>query len=147
MREARTRSRTRSRWNPQSPPRTPWCGSVATGTQRLGPRPRLDQDAARIEELFLPFLDANGIPRGTANEWIETHAGWFECDHVWRGRHLVVELDSHAHHDSRPALERDSSKRRALSTSGWTVVAITWRQLQGDASAVAADLKRLLAAN
>lgn len=99
---------------------------------------------SELEERFVRFLDAQAIPRGEANARVRTAAGWLECDHVWRRERLVVELDSRAHHAGPAALERDSRKRRALTAAAWTVVVVTWRQSHDGASALAADLRRLL---
>jgi very-short-patch-repair endonuclease len=59
---------------------------------------------------------------------------------------LVVELDGRASHGTRRAFEKDRERDRLLMAEGWRVVRVTWRQLRDDAPAVAADLRRLLAA-
>jgi len=97
-----------------------------------------------LEERFLVFLDANVLPRPQLNAHLDVHGPLLECDCVWRAERLVVELDGHATHSPRSAFERDRARDRALNAAGWRVLRITWRQLHGEAEAVAADLRALL---
>jgi very-short-patch-repair endonuclease len=100
---------------------------------------------SELEERFLAFLDARGLPRSEVNMWLETAAGWFEVDCLWRRERMIVELDGYAHHGTRAAFERDRARDRALQAVGWRVVRITWRQLHDAPELVAAELRSLLA--
>jgi very-short-patch-repair endonuclease len=48
--------------------------------------------------------------------------------------------------DGRSRIEADRERDRLLLVDGWRVMRVTWRQLQDDAPAVIADLRRLLRA-
>lgn len=100
---------------------------------------------SELEDRFLAFLDAAGLPRPQVNAALRLRDRWIEADCLWRPQRLVVELDGHATHRMATAYERDRERDRALSAAGWRVVRITWRQLHQDAVAVAADLRALLA--
>jgi very-short-patch-repair endonuclease len=95
---------------------------------------------SELEERFLTFLDAHGLPKPEVNADI---AG-FEVDFLWRRQHLIVELDGHETHGTRAAFERDRERDRSLQARGWCVVRITWRQLRDQPDALAADLATLL---
>jgi predicted transcriptional regulator of viral defense system len=97
-----------------------------------------------LEDLFLTFLDAHGLPRPQVNVGIEARGRWMECDFVWRTHRLIVELDGRETHNTGAAFERDRARDRALQVSGWRVVRITWRQLHADGDRIAADLRDLL---
>ena len=97
-----------------------------------------------LEDLFLAFLDAHGLPRPQVNVGIEVRGRWMECDCVWRPHRLIVELDGRETHDTAAAFERDRARDRALHAAGWRVVRVTWRQLHADADRIAADLRDLL---
>jgi hypothetical protein len=98
-----------------------------------------------LEDRFLAFLDARGLPRPQVNVGIEVRGRWMECDCVWRSHRLIVELDSRGFHGTGAAFERDRARDRALQASGWRVVRVTWRQLHDDGDRVAADLRELMA--
>ena len=55
---------------------------------------------------------------------------------------LIVELDSYEFHGTRDAFESDRSKDRRLTAAGWTVIRITWRDLD-DPEALARELEAL----
>lgn len=95
---------------------------------------------SELEDRFLAFLDARGLPRPRVNVLIEG----LEVDFVWPEQRLVVELDGRQTHATTAAFERDRERDRILQAAGWRVVRITWRQLQDDPAAIARDLGRLL---
>lgn len=100
-----------------------------------------------LEERFLALLDAQGLPRPALNAALALRGRFFEVDCLWRRQRLVVELDGRAVHGTRRAFETDRERDRILQAEGWRVTRVTWRQLTGDGTAVAADLRRLLAAS
>jgi len=75
------------------------------------------------------------------NEVIETH----EVDFSWQRQRLIVETDGWQSHGTRRAFERDRLRDAELTAAGWRVVRITWRRIEDEPEAVAAQLKRLLA--
>lgn len=98
-----------------------------------------------LESRFLTFLDEAGLPGPLTNVGIQLAGRRIECDCVWRGQRLVVELDGHAFHATRATYKRDRLHDRALNAAGWRVVRITWRQLHDAPEALRADLRHLLA--
>lgn len=99
---------------------------------------------SELEDRFLGFLDAFGLPRPEVNATLPVSGGPVEADCVWRGPRLVVELDGYATHAPRHAFERDRARDRALLAAGWRVARVTWRQLAADPRALAAELRALL---
>ncbi len=99
-----------------------------------------------LEERFLEFLDAHGLPRPQLNRALAVGGRTIEADCVWPGRRLIVELDSRAFHDTGAAFERDRERDRALLAHGWQTARVTWRHVHAGGPATARDLRRLLAA-
>jgi hypothetical protein len=95
---------------------------------------------SELEDRFLAFLDAHGLPRPHVNGIIEG----VEVDFHWHDRRVIVELDGRAAHHTIAAFERDRARDRTLQAAGWRVVRITWHQLQDDPAQIANDLARLL---
>ena len=96
------------------------------------------------EALFLAVLDAERLPRPESNAPIALPRATFEADFLWRPQRLIAELDGFETHGTRAAFEADRAKDRALQAAGYRVVRITWRQLNDDTSALAAELRALI---
>jgi very-short-patch-repair endonuclease len=94
-----------------------------------------------LERRFLRLVDAYGLPRPKINRLTEEG----ELDAIWPEQSLVVEVDGWAAHGTRKAFETDRARDRALLVAGWRVVRLTWRQLDEDGDAIAAQLATLLA--
>jgi hypothetical protein len=94
-----------------------------------------------LERRFLALLDAHGLPRPHVNRL--SREG--ELDATWPEHRLIVECDGFATHGTRKSFEEDRAKDRALTTAGWRVVRVTWRQLANEADMIVAQLKLLLA--
>ena len=101
---------------------------------------------SELEERFLELVDEIGLPRPEINAAFELDGQPIEIDALWQAERVAVELDSRQFHDTPLAFERDRRRDRKLMAVGWRPVRITWRQLHEEPSAVARDLKRLLAA-
>jgi Transcriptional regulator, AbiEi antitoxin len=101
---------------------------------------------SELEERFLELVDEIGLPRPEINASFELDGQLIEIDALWRAERVVVELDSRQFHDTPLTFERDRRRDRKLVAARWRPVRITWRQLHEEPSAVARDLKRLLAA-
>jgi hypothetical protein len=99
---------------------------------------------SELEARFRTFIAEFGLQPPELNVWLLVDGSWFECDCLWRRERLVVELDGRAFHGTAAAFERDRARDRRLSAAGWRVIRVTWRQLQLDASEVAADLRSIL---
>jgi hypothetical protein len=99
-----------------------------------------------LEEKFVEFIDGNGLTRPEINAPLMLDGRQIEVDALWRTERVAVELDSRQFHNTPGAFEADRLRDRRLSAARWRPVRITWRQLHEEPSAVARDLKRLLAA-
>jgi very-short-patch-repair endonuclease len=110
---------------------------------------RLKEDPAgtkrsRLEERFAPFLRLNRLPLPRFNDWIVLGAKRYCVDCHWPDLRQIVELDGWDGHSTRTAFREDRARDRRLTAAGYTVTHITWNQLDDEAQAVAADLRRLL---
>jgi hypothetical protein len=99
---------------------------------------------SRLEERFVAFLDAHGLPRPHLNADLALRGRFFEVDCLWRSQRLAVELDGRGFHDTDRAFEKDRERDRILIAEGWRVTRVTWWQLEEEAGSVAADLRQLL---
>jgi very-short-patch-repair endonuclease len=97
-----------------------------------------------LEERFLPFLRRHGLPRPRLNDWIFVGKRRFQVDCHWQGTGQIVELDGWQAHGTRSAFRDDRTRDRILRTAGYDVTRIAWAQLDDEAEAIAADLRRLL---
>jgi very-short-patch-repair endonuclease len=99
-----------------------------------------------FEELFVSFLDANGLPRPRLNGTLPIRGRLLKPDCMWSRERFLVELDGGAAHGTRQAFESDRQRDRILLTEGWRSMRVTWRQLHEEPAAIAADLRELLRA-
>jgi very-short-patch-repair endonuclease/predicted transcriptional regulator of viral defense system len=97
-----------------------------------------------LEERFAALLATTDLPRPRLNANIAIRDRFFEVDCLWAEQRVIVELDGRDTHATRRAFERDRERDRLLLVDGWRVVRITWRQLDKDAAAIVADLRRVL---
>jgi very-short-patch-repair endonuclease len=97
-----------------------------------------------LEERFIALIDAHRLPRPRLNADLVLRGRSFEVDCLWSRQRLIVELDGWAVHSTRRAFESDRERDRALLVNGWRSTRVTWRQLEEEAEAVAADLRLLL---
>jgi very-short-patch-repair endonuclease len=97
-----------------------------------------------LETRFLPFLRRHRLPRPRLNDWIFVDERRFQVDCHWSGTGQVVELDSWQAHGSKSAFQEDRIRDRVLRTAGYEVTRISWRQLDDEPEAIAADLRQLL---
>lgn len=93
-----------------------------------------------FEEAFVALLDAFGLPRPRMNAALALRGRFFEIDALWEAERVAVELDSRGVHDTPRNFESDRLRDRILLAEGWRTMRVTWRQLQGEPEAIAADL-------
>jgi very-short-patch-repair endonuclease len=67
-------------------------------------------------------------------------------DAVWHDQRVIVELDGHAAHGTRFAIERDRGRELTLRAAGFRVLRYTWQQVTRQPERIACDLRRELAA-
>ena len=91
-----------------------------------------------LEARFHTFLNDRRFPRPQTNTVIEGK----EVDFAWPDRRLIIELDSWEFHRTRHAFEDDRRTDRRLKAAGWTVIRVTWRDLD-DPDALEAELRAL----
>jgi hypothetical protein len=97
-----------------------------------------------IEELFVEFLDAYGLPRPLLNATLPVRGRLLKPDCMWPEQRLLAELDGRDVHRTDQAFESDRQRDRILLVEGWRSTRITWRQLRGERAEIAADLRELL---
>ncbi|HET7589704.1 MAG TPA: type IV toxin-antitoxin system AbiEi family antitoxin domain-containing protein [Solirubrobacterales bacterium] len=111
--------------------------------RRIGEEPA-GRKRSRLEERFAPFLRRYRLPLPRFNDWILLGPKRFQVDCHWPGHRLIVELDGWEGHSSRSAFQEDRARDRALRVVDYSVIRLTWSQLEAEAEAVASDLRRLL---
>jgi hypothetical protein len=121
-------------------PRHRGAPAIRTALEHLEPDPggRL---RSPLEELFLPFLDANQIPRPRLNAWLTIGDERFQVDCLWPEARLVAELDGFQAHGTKRAFRADRERDRRLMAASYRVVRIVPGQLT---ESLAADLRALL---
>jgi hypothetical protein len=124
-------------------PRRRGCRTVRLALKRLEESPS-GPTASRLEERFLPFLRAYGLPIPRLNEWIDLGGRRYKVDCRWPGTKEIVELDSFSAHGTRSAFRDDRERDRRLRVAGYGLTRISWAQLDDEPAAIAADLRALL---
>jgi very-short-patch-repair endonuclease len=102
---------------------------------------------SKLEQRFAPFLRRHHLPLPRFNDWIVLGPKRYCVDCHWPHLHLIIELDGWEGHRSRSAFRDDRARDRALHASGYSVIRLTWNQLDDEPEAIAADLRRLLLAD
>lgn len=121
-------------------------GNLRFALQRLKQEPP-GRKHSKLEQRFAPFLRRHRLPLPRFNDWILLGAKRYKVDCHWPHLRLIVELDGWQGHSSRSAFQDDRARDRALHAAGFSVVHLTWNQLDVEPEAVAADLRALLQTN
>jgi very-short-patch-repair endonuclease len=95
---------------------------------------------SEAERRLLALTAAAELPPPQANARVLG----FEVDAFWRKQRLVVEVDGYAFHGHRKAFERDRRRDQTLTTAGYKVLRVTWRQLEAESLAVVARIAQAL---
>lgn len=99
---------------------------------------------SKLEERFAPFLRRYRLPLPRFNDLISLDDRSYEVDCHWAGTGQIVELDGWEGHSSRSAFQDDRARDRALRVAGYSVIHITWKQLDDEPEAIASDLRLVL---
>ncbi|MFL5899390.1 MAG: type IV toxin-antitoxin system AbiEi family antitoxin domain-containing protein [Solirubrobacterales bacterium] len=99
---------------------------------------------SKLEERFAPFLRRYHLPLPRFNDWILLDPKPYRVDCRWPDLRLIVELDGWQGHSSRSAFQDDRARDRALKVAGYSVIHLTWNQLDDEPEAIASDLRSLL---
>jgi very-short-patch-repair endonuclease len=99
-----------------------------------------DRTRSELERLFLRLCRRHGIPTPEVN----VRVGPFDVDFLWRGRRLVVEVDSFRYHGTRSSFESDRARDAHLKTLGYDIVRFTDRQLIERSATIVVTLNALL---
>ncbi len=124
-------------------PRRRGCRAVRLALARFGESPS-GAAASPLEERFLRFLRAYGLPIPRLNEWIVVGGRRYKVDCRWPGTKEIVELDGFSAHGTRSAFRADRERDRRLRVAGYGLTRISWAQLEDEQAAIAADLRALL---
>lgn len=116
---------------------------VRVALERLEEEPA-GRKRSKLEERFAPFLRRYRLPLPRFNDWIPLGNRNFQVDCHWPGTGQIVELDGWKGHNSRSAFREDRARDRRLRTAGYSVIRLTWNQLDDEPEAVASDLRMLL---
>jgi very-short-patch-repair endonuclease len=73
------------------------------------------------ERVFLSLCRRHRLPQPEVN----SHAGPYEVDFLWRGRRLIVETDGFRHHGDHAAFERNRARDAHLQSLGFRVLRFT----------------------
>ena len=97
-----------------------------------------------LEKRFRLLLRRAGLPLPRTNVFIDAGGERYECDCVWEQPRLIVELDGRRHHSGWTRQESDRRRDRLLTGAGWTVIRISWSQLNTEADEILAQLRSLI---
>jgi hypothetical protein len=112
-------------------------GSAALRKALERHRPQYARTLSVLEDRFLELCQRYGIPLPEVNVMVEG----LMVDALWRKDRVIVELDGHAAHSTRSAMNSDRDRELILRTAGFLVARYTWRQITERPAEVAADLK------
>jgi very-short-patch-repair endonuclease len=99
---------------------------------------------SRLEERFAPFLRRHHLPLPRFNDWLFINGKRYRVDCHWSGVNQIVELDGWQGHRTRSAFHEDRARDRALHVAGYSVIHLTWNQLEDEPEEVSADLRAAL---
>jgi hypothetical protein len=104
------------------------------------------QSRGNFEPRLHDHLRATGLPLPQRNEWIVLDDGERAicADFCWRAQKLIVETDGKKTHLTHQAFERDRRDDQRLIAAGWTVIRITWQQLETEPDRIITLITELL---
>ena len=99
------------------------------------------------ERMLARYLVAQGLPVPTLQHEVRSPEGRFvaRVDLAYPDAQVAIEYDSYQEHTGVVALDRDSARRNALVSIGWSVVTATPPDLRNRAHRLSRDVAALLA--
>lgn len=105
-----------------------------------------DRAASRPERRFIALLRRGGVTGWRVNLEVTLTSGQtYRLDVAFEQERLAVEVDGWAFHRDRDQFVRDRLRKRALVADGWTVIEVTWDDLQRRPDQVLNEVRRTLA--
>jgi very-short-patch-repair endonuclease len=98
--------------------------------------------ASAAEQRMRSLLRAAELPQPLANVRLLGYV----VDFLWPQHKLIVEVDGFLFHSSRSSFEHDRRRDQRLTAAGYTVLRVTWRQLEKEPYAVIARIAQAIAA-
>lgn len=111
-----------------------------TRALREATRPEPTLTRSEAERRALELIRRARLPEPATN----VKVSGYEVDLLWRAERLIVEVDGYAFHSMRRSFEHDRRRDADLITSGYTVMRVTWRQIEREPEATAATLATAL---
>jgi very-short-patch-repair endonuclease len=99
---------------------------------------------SKLEQRFAHFLRRHHLSLPRFNDWILLNGKRYQVDCHWPHLRLIIELDGWEGHSTRSAFQDDRARDRALRVAGYSVIRLTWAQLDSEPNEVAGDLRKLL---
>jgi very-short-patch-repair endonuclease len=97
-------------------------------------------DRSKAERIMRKLCRQGQLPEPSTN----THRNGYLVDFLWPDAHLILEIDG-ATHLTRTAFENDRRRDQTHAANGYTVIRITWHQLQHEPLAILTRLAQALA--
>lgn len=89
---------------------------------------------SQAEELFLRLMRDAGLVGFRTNARVER----YEVDVLWSAERLIVEIDGRPYHTGPSKFESDRERDAVLAAAGYTVIRVTYKQMQNQPLAVVA---------
>jgi very-short-patch-repair endonuclease len=99
-----------------------------------------------LEARLFPRLAARGLPIPLCNEKLQVGGRRIEVDFLWPKHRVVVETDGGASHGTIAAFHEDRRRDRDLMLAGYSVLRVTWDQLDNEPEVTLATIAKLLRA-
>ncbi len=123
--------------------RKPGCATLRELARRRGVAAEVPQSV--FETRLLRALRNARIPPPITQHEVRGHGRLLAVvDFAWPDAKLAVEADGYAWHSGRARWQRDLSRRNALTTAGWRVLHVTWRDVMHASHDVVAAIRHAL---
>ncbi len=97
-----------------------------------------------LEVRFWRLLKEYGLPLPQVQVPLFDDEGELRVDFLWEHARIVVETQGRKYHLTADGFERSARRSQRLRAMGWTMVVVTWLQLEQEPAAVMARLARAL---